>query len=148
MIAIEKANDVFVRRLGQLEHTLAHGKRNDVIVPYMQTRLCDVIGRLSVTPERPDDDVIDDDLILIWGSQRRIITGSDLLGRLLRGIATVERKAAAIKVDNSYERVDAISREALPPRVLLAVLLSPNPLRSRTIGTIGRPNEPVPQDRM
>jgi metal transporter CNNM len=56
----------------------------------MQTRLGDVIGRLKVAQERPDDDVIDNDLILVWGSQRRIITGSDLLGRLLRGIAIVE----------------------------------------------------------
>jgi len=61
-----------------------------VIVRDMQTRLGDVIGRLKVVPERPDDDVIDNDLILVWGAQRRIITGSDLLGRLLRGIATVE----------------------------------------------------------
>jgi metal transporter CNNM len=61
-----------------------------VIVCDMQTRLGSVIGRLKVLPERPDDDVVDKDLILIWGAQRRIITGSDLLGRLLRGIATVE----------------------------------------------------------
>jgi hypothetical protein len=26
----------------------------------------------------------------VWGTQKRIITGADLLGRLLRGIATVE----------------------------------------------------------
>jgi hypothetical protein len=37
-----------------------------------------------------EDDVIDDDLILVWGGQRRIITGADLLGRLLRGIAGKE----------------------------------------------------------
>jgi metal transporter CNNM len=86
-----------------------------LVVRDMQTRLADVIGRLKVMPERPDDDVIDDDLILVWGPQRRIITGSDLLGRLLRGIATVEGKAAAIKVDNVSKRVDAISREALSP---------------------------------
>jgi hypothetical protein len=61
-----------------------------VIVRGMQTRLGDVIGCLKVVQERPDDDVVDDDLILVWGSQRRIITGSDLLGRLLRGIANVE----------------------------------------------------------
>ena len=60
------------------------------VVRDMQTRLGDVIGRLKVVPERPDDDVIDNDLILVWGSQKRIITGSDLLGRLLRGIAIVE----------------------------------------------------------
>lgn len=44
---------------------------------------------MKVLPERPDDDVIHHDIILVWGAQRRIITGSDLLGRLLRGIATV-----------------------------------------------------------
>ena len=60
------------------------------ITDYAQTQLGDVIGCLKVAQERPDDDVIDDDLILVWGSQRRIITGSDLLGRLLRGIANVE----------------------------------------------------------
>ena len=62
-----------------------------IIVRDMQTRIGDVIGRLRVVQERPDDDVIDNDLILVWGSQRRIITGSDLLGRLLRGIVTVQR---------------------------------------------------------
>ena len=37
------------------------------------------------------DDVIDDDLILIWGKEeKRIITGSDILGRLMRGIARRE----------------------------------------------------------
>ena len=51
-----------------------------VIVRDMATKLGDVIGCLKVAPERPDDDVIDNDLILVWGSQRRIITGSDLLG--------------------------------------------------------------------
>jgi metal transporter CNNM len=49
--------------------------------------LGEVLGRLIVRPEHPDDDVIDQDLILLWGDERRIVTGSDLLGRLLRGIA-------------------------------------------------------------
>jgi len=43
---------------------------------------------LTVQPERPGDDVIDHDLILLWTPEnRRIITGSDILGRLLRSIA-------------------------------------------------------------
>ena len=46
----------------------------------------ETIARLSVWPERPGDDVIDNDIILFWGDEKRIITGSDLLGRLLRGI--------------------------------------------------------------
>jgi hypothetical protein len=51
---------------------------------------------MRVTPERPDDDVIDHDMILVWSSQRRIITGSDLLGRLLRDISCVEEKPKPI----------------------------------------------------
>lgn len=47
-----------------------------------------VLSRLTVQPEKPGDDVIDKDLILLWtDAERRIITGSDLLGRLLRRIA-------------------------------------------------------------
>ena len=66
-----------------------------IIVRDVATRLGDVIGRMKVTSERPDDDVIDNDLILVWGSQKRIITGADLLGRLLRGISIVEPKIAS-----------------------------------------------------
>jgi metal transporter CNNM len=31
--------------------------------------------------------VIDADVILVWGAEKRVITGADILGRLLRGIA-------------------------------------------------------------
>jgi hypothetical protein len=54
----------------------------------LRAPLGSVIGRMKVKPEHAQDDVIDDDLILVWGDQKRIITGSDLLGRLLRGIVT------------------------------------------------------------
>jgi hypothetical protein len=54
------------------------------------TKLGDVIGLMKVKPEYPEDDVVDNDIILIWVKQRRIITGADLLGRLLRGIAGKE----------------------------------------------------------
>lgn len=47
-----------------------------------------LIRQLRVVPENRDDDVIDEDLILLWGDEKRIITGADLLGRLLRGIVT------------------------------------------------------------
>jgi len=57
--------------------------------------LADVIGALRVVPERRGDDVIDNDVILLWADERRIITGADLLGRLLRGISTVEKPPEA-----------------------------------------------------
>jgi hypothetical protein len=41
------------------------------------------------------DDVIDNDLILVWADEKRVITGADLLGRLLRGIAV--REPAALR---------------------------------------------------
>jgi len=61
-----------------------------IVVTDMRTRLGDVIGHMKVRPEHPGDDVIDNDMILVWGAERRIITGADLLGRLLRGIVMRE----------------------------------------------------------
>jgi hypothetical protein len=46
----------------------------------------DVLCKLRVDAESDEDDVIDRDIILLWTSSRRIITGADILGRLLRGI--------------------------------------------------------------
>jgi metal transporter CNNM len=63
-----------------------------IIVGDMGTKLGEVIGRMKVNAEHPEDDVIDHDMILVWGRQKRIITGADLLGRLLRGIAVQEAK--------------------------------------------------------
>jgi len=59
-----------------------------IIVTDMRAPLGSVISRMKVKAEHPEDDVIDNDLILVWGDQKRIITGADLLGRLLRGIVT------------------------------------------------------------
>ena len=64
-----------------------------VIVTDMRMPLGGVIGRMQVKPEHAEDDVIDNDLTLVWGEQKRIITGADLLGRLLRGIVTHESKS-------------------------------------------------------
>jgi metal transporter CNNM len=52
-----------------------------------------LLPHLHVRPTGPDDDVVDHDIVLLWGEERRVITGSDILGRLLRGIARVEAEA-------------------------------------------------------
>jgi metal transporter CNNM len=75
--------------LNQLEDNHGYYWHKPLIVRDTKTRLGDIIGQMKVMPERPDDDVIDHDIIIVWAEQKRIITGSDLLGRLLRGIATV-----------------------------------------------------------
>jgi len=61
-----------------------------IVVRDISQRLGEVLWRMSVHPESPEDDVIDQDLILVWGKERRVITGADILGRLLRGIVMRE----------------------------------------------------------
>ncbi len=61
-----------------------------ILVRDINQRLGEVLCRMSVHPESPEDDVIDRDLILVWGKDRRVITGADILGRLLRGIVMRE----------------------------------------------------------
>jgi hypothetical protein len=51
-----------------------------------KTTIGDVISLLKVKPSHSQDDVVDQDVILLWGEDKRIITGADILGRLLRGI--------------------------------------------------------------
>ncbi len=62
-----------------------------IIVRDKQVTLGQVVPRLKVNPEHSEDDVIDEDIILFWGEEKKVITGSDILGRLLRGI--VQNKA-------------------------------------------------------
>ncbi|MDA3972344.1 MAG: CNNM domain-containing protein [Desulfobulbaceae bacterium] len=57
-----------------------------IVVSDPKTPLEEVISRFKVQPQRKGDDVIDADIILLWGVQKRVITGADILGRLLRGI--------------------------------------------------------------
>ncbi|MDD2598549.1 MAG: DUF21 domain-containing protein [Kiritimatiellae bacterium] len=62
-----------------------------IIIQNPNSLLGEAIPRLKVHPTRSDDDVIDQDIILFWSDERkRVITGSDILGRLLRGIVQKE----------------------------------------------------------
>lgn len=66
-----------------------------LVVEDGQTPLGSIVRKLHVEAKDPSDDVIDHDLILLWGSERRIITGADLLGRLMRGIVVRNRPSKA-----------------------------------------------------
>jgi metal transporter CNNM len=62
-----------------------------IIVRDTSVLLGSVLSQLKVNPKDKKDDVIDNDLILVWGmDQRRIITGADILGRLMHGIVRRE----------------------------------------------------------
>ncbi|MCG7851402.1 MAG: DUF21 domain-containing protein [Methanosarcinaceae archaeon] len=57
-----------------------------IIITDENVAIGEVLCKLRVDPENIDDDVVDKDIILLWSKTRRIITGADILGRLLRGI--------------------------------------------------------------
>jgi hypothetical protein len=64
-----------------------------IIVKNVHTPLGNVIKRMKVHPEASGDDVIDNDVVLVWSEDKKvIITGADILGRLMRGIAVRARK--------------------------------------------------------
>lgn len=61
-----------------------------VTVTDVNATLGEVIQHLKTSGDPPQDDVVDHDIILVWTEDiKRVITGADILGRLLRGIASV-----------------------------------------------------------
>ncbi len=62
-----------------------------IVIEEGSVPLGSLIRKLHVETEDKEDDVIDQDIVLLWGRERRIITGADLLGRLMRGIVRRRR---------------------------------------------------------
>ncbi len=79
-----------------------------IVVTNAGTPLGEVIQKLRVHPEHSEDDVIDNDLILCWDGDKRIITGADLLGRLLRGIAGRRPQFVMAQKEEASENKKAI----------------------------------------
>jgi hypothetical protein len=89
------ANDFLRSALLEADQTNPYAYcHRPIIVKDAHTLLGRVISRLKVYPEGPRDNVIDEDLVLVWEREKRVITGADILGRLLRGI-TVRTGAAS-----------------------------------------------------
>jgi metal transporter CNNM len=63
-----------------------------ILVREARTRLGSVLPQFEARPGGPAGEVVDRDIILLWDEEghRRVITGADILGRLLRGIARSE----------------------------------------------------------
>jgi len=71
------------RRQHTNPYTFCH---RPVVVRDRNERLGDVIMSLRFDPQSKEDNVITYDVILIWDDNPRVVTGTDLLGRLMRGI--------------------------------------------------------------
>ncbi len=62
-----------------------------IVVTDSQTTLDDVLGEFVVEAPDKNDNVVDRDVVIYWTEEeRRIITGADIFGRLLKGIARRE----------------------------------------------------------
>ncbi len=65
-----------------------------IVVKDPRLSLGEVILQLKGSYSHTSDDPIDKDVVLVWGEKKRIITGADILGRLLKGITTLDRSIA------------------------------------------------------
>lgn len=63
-----------------------------IIIRDANVRLADVLQKFEVLPEYTGDNVIDRDVVLLWTDQKRVITGADILGRLLEGISRIDKR--------------------------------------------------------
>ena len=61
-----------------------------IVIRDSSERLGDIIHLLKLSTENEGDDVIDQDIILLWSEKKQVITGADILGRLLHGIVKPE----------------------------------------------------------
>ena len=85
-------SDAFLRSVlfERNEFNLLKFCHRPIVIKDSKTYLGEVMARLKVYPQRLEDDVIDEDIIVLWSDEKRVITGADILGRLLRGIAQQE----------------------------------------------------------
>jgi metal transporter CNNM len=64
-----------------------HHCHRPIVVREARTRLGEVIHRFVVRSGEGGEEIVENDVILLWGARPRVVTGTDILGRLLRGIA-------------------------------------------------------------
>ncbi|SHJ61039.1 protein of unknown function DUF21 [Malonomonas rubra DSM 5091] len=61
-----------------------------IVVKDLKISLGEVILQLKGIYSHTSDEPIDKDVVLVWGERKRIITGADILGRLLKGITKLK----------------------------------------------------------
>lgn len=65
-----------------------------IVVENLKLSLGDVLLQLKGTYGHASDAPIDKDVVLVWGKNKRIITGADILGRLLKGVTKLHASTA------------------------------------------------------
>ncbi len=57
-----------------------------LVVQDKSVSMGEVIGQLQAWKKQGSDNIIENDIVLLWGEHKKVITGADILGRLLEGI--------------------------------------------------------------
>ncbi len=83
-----------------------HYCHRPILVEDRALKFGSILPQLRVQALHGEDDVIDNDIILLWGDHKRVVTGSDILGRLLRGISRISRASA--NKSGAIPKVEAI----------------------------------------
>jgi hypothetical protein len=58
-----------------------------IVIRDAAVRLGHILQQFEIQAAYEGDNVIDRDVVVLWSDKKRIITGADILGRLLNGIA-------------------------------------------------------------
>lgn len=61
-----------------------------ILIKDSATRLGNILHRFTVKGAQPHENLIEQDIVLLWGTHKRILTGADILGRLMQGISKKE----------------------------------------------------------
>lgn len=61
-----------------------------IVIRDVSKRLGHILQQFEVQAAYVGDNVIDRDVVLLWAGEKRIITGADILGRLLTGISRMQ----------------------------------------------------------
>ncbi len=83
--------DEYFRKLASTDDLVGPAEfcHDPIIVVNPDTTMDQILQKLIVQPNSSDDRLVDGEVILYWGTNsKRIITGPDILGRLLHGIAS------------------------------------------------------------
>lgn len=81
-------SDEFTRDalFGKGDFKPTHHCHRPIVITDSSKKLGNILRMFKAKPGKAEDDILEDDVILLWNGYRRLVTGPDILGRLLRGI--------------------------------------------------------------
>jgi len=62
-----------------------------IVITDPETTLDTVVQKMKLSQPNTTDEAIRKDIVLLWNNERRVVTGADILGRLLDGVTTPNR---------------------------------------------------------